>query len=240
MTQPRTRLVRSTSCLRHAEANAAKLNPAAVIGWPQPGCGWLQSARRVKLSLKLGGVRGLGCEGHGRIRRVVHGLDQARSGLGDPGGAGRGRAPRRRADAGSAAWWTASRPRRSTISKSCGPDRRDGRRSGSSSPSTPPGQRCCSWAATRQVTGHAGTATTSRSPSSSTSTTPLTKRSDHAEADPAGLGTPGTRTPRGRRLRRRRSRLEHAGCSPRAGDISSPRPASSSAWHRKTSPRRSG
>jgi hypothetical protein len=26
----------------------------------------------------------------------------------------------------------------------------------------PPGQRCCSWAATRRATGHAGTATTSR------------------------------------------------------------------------------
>ena len=27
-------------------------------------------------------------------------------------------------------WWTGSRPRRSTISKSCGPDRRDGQKSG--------------------------------------------------------------------------------------------------------------
>ena len=35
-------------------------------------------------------------------------------------------------------------------------------RPGSSLPSTPPGQRCCSWAATRRATGHAGTATTSR------------------------------------------------------------------------------
>jgi len=47
--------------------------------------------------------------------------------------------------------------------------------SGSSLPSTPPGQRCCSWAATRRATGHAGTATTSRWPNSSTSTTPLTR-----------------------------------------------------------------
>jgi hypothetical protein len=37
------------------------------------------------------------------------------------------------------------------------PGRRDGRRSGLSSPLTPPGQRCYSWAATRQATGHAGT-----------------------------------------------------------------------------------
>ena len=42
------------------------------------------------------------------------------------------------------------------------PGSRDGRRSGSSLPSTPPGQRCCSWAAIRRATGHAGTATTSR------------------------------------------------------------------------------
>jgi Phage derived protein Gp49-like (DUF891) len=54
---------------------------------------------RVKLSLKSGGVRGLDCEGHRRIRRLVHCVDQARSGLGDPGGAGRGRAPRGGPDA---------------------------------------------------------------------------------------------------------------------------------------------
>ena len=34
----------------------------------------------------------------------------------------------------------------------------------------------------------AATATTSRWPNSSTSITPLTKRNDHTEADPAGLG----------------------------------------------------
>jgi hypothetical protein len=38
----------------------------------------------------------------------------------------------------------------------------------------------------------------------------------------------------------RRSRRERAGCSPRTGGTSSRRPASSSAWRRKTWPRRSG
>jgi hypothetical protein len=47
-------------------------------------------------------MRGLDCEGHRRIRGVVHCLDQAGSGLGDPGGASRGRPPRRGSDAGPA------------------------------------------------------------------------------------------------------------------------------------------
>ena len=42
----------------------------------------------------------------------------------------------------------------------------------------------------KAATGHAGTATTSRWPNSSTSTTPLTKRNDHAEADSRRTGNP--------------------------------------------------
>jgi hypothetical protein len=70
---------------------------------PTAGTAWLRLADatlKVKLSLKSGGGRGLDCEGHRRVRRVVHGLDQTGPGLGDSGGASGGRAPRGGADAG--------------------------------------------------------------------------------------------------------------------------------------------
>src|SRR5208282_325298 len=137
-----------------------KLYPAAVIGWPQPGCGWLQSARRVKLSLKLGGVRGLGCKvtdeyaawftalikqdlgSATQVAQAVAALREEGPTLGRP---------------------LVDRLKATKIHhlKNCDPDREDDRRSGSSAPSTPPGRRCCSRAATRRATGHAGTATTS-------------------------------------------------------------------------------
>ena len=54
---------------------------------------------------------------------------------------------------------------------------------------------------TRPATGSGGTATTSRSPGSCTSATPLKTRSEeYAEARPAGLGSPSAGTSRGRRL----------------------------------------